>query len=102
MKKRIIILSCLLAICTFAMAQKTYHLEIKMTDGTTKTFPMHQVIKVAHEERRTIVYIKTKETQAIQVFKDTDIASVEWKESKTLATNAPKEDNPSIAPSAQK
>ncbi|MBQ2950991.1 MAG: hypothetical protein IJE12_08140, partial [Prevotella sp.] len=63
-------------------------LEIKMTDGTVKTYPMHQVIKVIREDRKTIVYLKTKETHTIQVYKDTDIASVEWKPSADANKNS--------------
>jgi len=88
MKKRIFILSCLLALSSIGFAQKTYDLEIKMTDGTVKTYPMHQVIKVIREDRRTIVYLKTKETHTIQVYKDTDIASVEWKPSADANKNS--------------
>ena len=102
MKKRIFILSCLLAISSFAVAQTLYDLEIKMADGTVKTYPMHQVIKVIRENRQTIIYIKSKETQTIQVFKDTDIASIEWKQSKSAGANAWKEDNPPQDSSSQK
>ncbi|MBR3977377.1 MAG: hypothetical protein IKJ95_06070 [Bacteroidaceae bacterium] len=49
---------------------------------------MHQVIKVIREDRKTIVYLKTKETHTIQVYKDTDIASVEWKPSADANKNS--------------
>lgn len=81
MKKRIVILTWFLAISGFIFAQKTYQMEIRMNDGSVKSYPMHQVIKVIHEGRQTIVYIKGKDTQIIQVFKDIDIASIEWKQS---------------------
>ena len=88
MKKRIVILSWFLAVCGFVFAQKTYNMEIRMNDGSVKSYPMHQVIRVVHDSHRTIIYIKTKETHTIQVFKDTDVASIEWKQSKAAEANA--------------
>ena len=87
MKKRIVILSWFLAISGFMLAQKTYQMEIKMNDGSVKSYPMHQVIKVIHEGRQTIVYIKGKDTHTIQVFKDKDITSIEWKQSQASEAN---------------
>ncbi len=95
MKKRIIIASCFLAISGFILAQKTYDMEIKMNDGSVKSYPMHKIIKVIHEGRKTIIYIKSKETYTIQVLKDTDIASIEWKQSQGSEANTREKDNQS-------
>lgn len=98
MKNRIIILSWFLAISSIVLAQKTYQMEIKMNDGSVKSYPMQQVIKVIHEGRQTIVYIKSKDTYKIQVLKDIDIASIEWKQSEA---NTREKDNQSTVPSSQ-
>lgn len=80
MKTRIILLTCMMAISTMAMAQKLYQMDVEMKDGTITRYIMSNVRDVKYDGKKTIINLKGTNTYTQKIYNDADIASISWDE----------------------